>query len=395
MAKYANKYEKPEYKAGYEAISSCGSLEEFAELLKAKLHAQSKYGEVAARIDEIREELGLTQEEFGKRVGVSRTTVSNWVKGKYEPDRDNVLRIGLASGMDADQIDALLDLCGYSELYAKEHAGDAGKSQPAGIDDAVCIYVLAHRQEGDPVQMFDGIREDLKGRVKNILDDKAREDITTAKYEDDIAKLQDVDALRNFLEENVQYYSGAYKAVCQDVKWKLEDYEFVFKALEEQSGDFPKDLRDFTKSNGLDNVDEEGKITSGAWERVFAAIEEEAWTPTRDELIYFCIYMPFDADDVLELLEYAHFALLLPDNISDAILIYLLNHGMDYAGKNCPDYGKYWTKDEGGRVYGMAEILERLEEYFDNDSEETEKNKKIIHDTINNLKDKYRIVRDF
>jgi len=52
-------------------------------------------------------------------------------------------------------------------------------------------------------------------------------------------------------------------------------------------------------------------------------------------------------------------------------------------------------KDEGGRVYGMAEILERLEEYFDNDSEETEENKKIIHDTINDLKDKYRIVRDF
>ena len=39
----------------------------------------------AQQIKELREELLLSQEEFSELFGVTRTTVSNWEKGKTKP----------------------------------------------------------------------------------------------------------------------------------------------------------------------------------------------------------------------------------------------------------------------------------------------------------------------
>ncbi|MBQ5322371.1 MAG: helix-turn-helix transcriptional regulator, partial [Oscillospiraceae bacterium] len=37
-------------------------------------------------ISELRKETGLTQEELGRRLGVSNKTVSRWENGNYMPD---------------------------------------------------------------------------------------------------------------------------------------------------------------------------------------------------------------------------------------------------------------------------------------------------------------------
>ena len=39
----------------------------------------------AIKIKKLREEMLLTQEEFGKMLGVSLVTVNRWENGKYEP----------------------------------------------------------------------------------------------------------------------------------------------------------------------------------------------------------------------------------------------------------------------------------------------------------------------
>lgn len=43
------------------------------------------------RIRELRKKLGLTQEQLADQVGVSRTTVVSWEKGKFEPERQNTI----------------------------------------------------------------------------------------------------------------------------------------------------------------------------------------------------------------------------------------------------------------------------------------------------------------
>ena len=39
----------------------------------------------------IRIALGLNQEDFGKRIGVSKDTICNWERGKTKPDIGHVL----------------------------------------------------------------------------------------------------------------------------------------------------------------------------------------------------------------------------------------------------------------------------------------------------------------
>lgn len=45
------------------------------------------------RLKELREELGLTQEELGKRINVSRTAVSGWEIGSSEPNILNLIKL--------------------------------------------------------------------------------------------------------------------------------------------------------------------------------------------------------------------------------------------------------------------------------------------------------------
>ena len=43
--------------------------------------------EITELIKTTRKSLGMTQEDFGKVLGKSRVTVTNWEKGRHQPDR--------------------------------------------------------------------------------------------------------------------------------------------------------------------------------------------------------------------------------------------------------------------------------------------------------------------
>lgn len=45
------------------------------------------------KIKNVRDEAGLTMDEFGKYFGVGRVTVSRWEKGKKSPDLDTMIKI--------------------------------------------------------------------------------------------------------------------------------------------------------------------------------------------------------------------------------------------------------------------------------------------------------------
>lgn len=62
---------------------------------------QVKVGKFIARL---RKERGLTQEELGKRLGVTNKTVSRWENGNYMPDIELLVPLGEALGVSVNEL---------------------------------------------------------------------------------------------------------------------------------------------------------------------------------------------------------------------------------------------------------------------------------------------------
>lgn len=60
---------------------------------------------VGRRIAYYRNRLGITQEEFGSRVGVHQTTVAVWESGKQVPSRRNMDKIIEVLGIDRSTLE--------------------------------------------------------------------------------------------------------------------------------------------------------------------------------------------------------------------------------------------------------------------------------------------------
>lgn len=61
-------------------------------------------GEIKISIAAARVNSNLNQREFAEEIGVSLATVTNWEKGKTEPDVSQLRKISLLSGIPMDFI---------------------------------------------------------------------------------------------------------------------------------------------------------------------------------------------------------------------------------------------------------------------------------------------------
>ena len=77
-----------------------------------------------------RESLKMTQEEFGKSVGVAKTTYNNYETGKREPDSEFWIKIAEKYGVSIDY------LMGYkNEPYKqKEKPSNSTEAEPEGTE---------------------------------------------------------------------------------------------------------------------------------------------------------------------------------------------------------------------------------------------------------------------
>ena len=77
-----------------------------------------------------RESLKMTQEEFGKSVGVAKTTYNNYETGKREPDSEFWIKIAEKYGVSIDY------LMGYKDepYKQKEKLSNSAEAEPEGTE---------------------------------------------------------------------------------------------------------------------------------------------------------------------------------------------------------------------------------------------------------------------
>lgn len=67
-------------------------------------HKSEKNCAAGGRLKEERERIGLSQEDFGQKIGASKRTVLNWERGDSGPDLFQIIEIGFGLGMDTNYI---------------------------------------------------------------------------------------------------------------------------------------------------------------------------------------------------------------------------------------------------------------------------------------------------
>ena len=62
-----------------------------------------------------RKYLGLTQEELGEKIGVSKSAVAKWEIDGGLPDRDNLMRLSKAIGLSVDDLHKIINTTNANE----------------------------------------------------------------------------------------------------------------------------------------------------------------------------------------------------------------------------------------------------------------------------------------
>lgn len=144
--------------------------------------------EIGARIRRIRDEKGLTQEEFGKLIGVQGAAVSKYEKGDIDPGTAGIVRIAETGGV---AIDWLI-------------TGKGPPPSPAKMtDEDILVLALTSKPAADKY------REKVKEEVREEL----------GRYEQDRRQVRLSDEERK-LVENYRVASGKIRKAAYNM---LED----------------------------------------------------------------------------------------------------------------------------------------------------------------------------
>jgi transcriptional regulator with XRE-family HTH domain len=91
---------------------------------------------IGGRIRQVRRHHGLTQEEFGKRLGISKSSVINYESGKRTPDADLLIEL-----LRRFQVDAEWLMLGTTGRPGEKGPGTSHRRFPYPIDDEVVEMV--------------------------------------------------------------------------------------------------------------------------------------------------------------------------------------------------------------------------------------------------------------
>ena len=132
----------------------------YAQACFQPLHAYGKGKETTVRnanavgdnINAIRFDLGLSQDQLAKRVGVRQTTVSSWECGTSPPSKPNIKRMMKEFGLTYDELVSKKD--GYAAKAFNKRLSRSKTLRPLP-EDAASAPMLGHIAAGEPSEMVE------------------------------------------------------------------------------------------------------------------------------------------------------------------------------------------------------------------------------------------------
>ena len=97
------------------------------------------------RLKELRKELGYTQRDVGKHLGVGRTTISEYESGKIVPKQDNLVKLASFLGVSVDYLTGVSD----EKLHGYEN-DENRKSIQVDHHILACLSKINQRKVDDP-----------------------------------------------------------------------------------------------------------------------------------------------------------------------------------------------------------------------------------------------------
>ncbi len=92
---------------------------------------------ITQRLVELRKKTGLSQEEFGEKLGLSRQSISKWETGEAIPDVDNLILLSQKYDVSIDYI-----LLGKEHAHVETFAPKKPKKKKNGADYEALLWFL-------------------------------------------------------------------------------------------------------------------------------------------------------------------------------------------------------------------------------------------------------------
>ena len=273
-----------------EEIAKCEDIDELKIKIFPMIRTQQE--QWAKKINEIITQNGYTKSGFAQLCGVSRVSVDKWCKGAIPKNRETFLKIGIAAHYDIEQMNLLLQRYGrYPALYSKS------------LEDCICIFVLQNDFGNETLSKYQYILKKIKETI--IRDDAAEvENVSTAKFDAKLAKVQDEDELERFITDNIAMFSYTYHKFYAYVKMCINaNYQGYADSVFELA---------------------EGQGWSSSLRQCVSAIRQNKWYPTRNKIISLGLHLSMDHEQINEMLELAHMEPLCAKNVFESVIMFIL-----------------------------------------------------------------------
>lgn len=297
-------------------IYKCDNIEDLKNNIIPQLKSQKE--QWGKKINGIINENDYYKREFADLCKVSRVTVNKWCNGSIPKNRETFIRIAMAADYTKEQTNQLLKRYGrYPALY------------PKSLEDCVCIFVLNNYSGKEKLDKYIYILSKIK---ENFQIPEETRDVTTAKFEEKLSKIQDEDELERFISENIDVFSSAYRKFYTAVRGYIEiNY---------------KDLSIFELSNW--------QKWSSSLKKTVYDISREKWYPTRNKIISLGIHLCMDHEGIDEWLKLVYMEPLCGKNIFESVIMYILDSAEKEGGIYDTGY------DEGELIDYAYDVIEEL-----------------------------------
>lgn len=281
----------------------CETIEEFKNEIVPEL--ESLREQWRQKVLQMLEETGYTKVKFAKLCNVSRQTLDKWCKGISMPDkREQYLKIGMAANYGIEEMNLLLQRYGrYSGLYSKT------------LEDCVCMFVLQQNYGAESYEKYQYILNRIKDNIFGF--DAEGEDITTAKFDEKLARVEGENELERFITENIALFSLTYRKLYSRIKLEREERMH-----------YKTDSEAVAAENFRSNI-----------QKSMSEMNQNKWEPRRNKIICFGLHLGMDVDEINELLALAHMEPLCAKNIYESAIIFAVQNvflSLDDESDNLP-----------------------------------------------------------